>query len=181
MINSRALFISASIGTVLQLAMVFAGHSNKTVAGLFAAGGMGISLIAGAIYAVIAQSRGGQAAGGGAAAGAICALIGIAVSCALGDVPPVVLGFGTLSSAATGALGGFAAGFLARTGARAALVITALAMPRQHPFAYVGGVGDEGRSVFRSALYVTASQELCTPQNTSTSVPAAIMNSAVSG
>ena len=38
--------------------------------------------------------------------GGACALIGIAISWALGDVTATILAFGTLSSALTGALGG---------------------------------------------------------------------------
>jgi hypothetical protein len=43
---------------------------------------------------------------GCAAAGAICAFLGILVSHLLGDVPASLLALGTLSSAVTGAIGG---------------------------------------------------------------------------
>jgi hypothetical protein len=107
MLNSRAVTIATVAGTVLQLAMVLAGHSNTSIAALFAPGGMGISLVAGVIYA--AQARGGSvgsAALGGFLAGGLCALVGIAVSYALGDVTAQILALGTLSSAVTGAIGG---------------------------------------------------------------------------
>ena len=107
--NSRALFIAAAIGTVFQVAMVFAGHSNATIAGLFAVGGMGISLVAGLIYAALTEEKAARSlAAGGALAGGACALIGILFSFALGDVPAMILLLGTLSSAVTGALGGMA-------------------------------------------------------------------------
>ncbi|MEP6991834.1 MAG: hypothetical protein ABJA80_12960 [bacterium] len=106
--NHRAIKQAAIAGTVLQLAMVLVGHSNPAVARMFAVGGMGISLVAGVIYAHLAgkdSMRG--AARGGAEAGGICALIGIIVSYALGDVTALVLVAGTLSSVVTGALGGW--------------------------------------------------------------------------
>ncbi len=48
----------------------------------------------------------GGALGGGALAGGLCAIIGIAVSAALGDVPPMILVMGTAASAVTGLIGG---------------------------------------------------------------------------
>jgi hypothetical protein len=104
----RALLIATAIGAVLQTAMVVAGHSNRSIARLFAVGGMSLSLLAGVIYAGLARgSSGGSAAVGGLLAGAICALLGIAVSYFLEDVPASLLLLGTLSSAVTGALGGW--------------------------------------------------------------------------
>ena len=106
--NTRALTIASLIGTLLQVVMVVAGHSSPAVAGLFAVGGMGFSLVAGVIYARLAKdSTKRSAAIGGLAAGAICAFIGIFVSYLLGDVPAQLLVLGTLSSALTGAIGGF--------------------------------------------------------------------------
>lgn len=107
MFNSRALVLATMLGTVLQIAMVVAGHSNKAIAGLFAVGGMGFSFVAGLLYAMWA--RGGSTSSlavGGAIAGALCALIGIFVSYLLGDVPMSLLALGTISSAVTGAIGG---------------------------------------------------------------------------
>ena len=107
-VTLRALLIASAIGTVLQTAMVVAGHSNKSIARLFAVGGMSLSLVAGLIYALMA--RGGSTGSvvlGGVLAGAICALLGIAVSYFLGDVPASLLALGTLSSAVTGAIGGW--------------------------------------------------------------------------
>jgi hypothetical protein len=109
MLNRRALLLATIVGTVLQVAMVIAGHANKSIAGLFAVGGMGFSLIAGVLY--VLYSRGGGPASpvlGGLLAGAICAVIGIFVSYMLGDVPVTLLALGTISSAVTGAIGGFA-------------------------------------------------------------------------
>lgn len=107
-IAPRALVIASLIGTVLQTAMVVAGHSNRSIAKLFAVGGMSLSLIAGVIYAVLARGgTTGSAVVGGVLAGAICALIGIAVSYFLKDVPASLLALGTMSSAVTGAIGGW--------------------------------------------------------------------------
>ena len=114
MLNRRALLLAIIVGSVLQLAMVIAGHANKSIAALFAVGGMGFSLVAGVLY--VLYSRGGGAASpvlGGMLAGAICALIGIFVSYMLGDVPVTLLALGTVSSAVTGAIGGFVGRFFA--------------------------------------------------------------------
>ena len=110
MLNRRALVLATLVGTILQVAMVIAGHANKSIAGLFAFGGMGFSLVAGVLYVLYGR---GESSGtgspilGGALAGALCALIGILVSYLLGDVPVTLLALGTLSSAVTGAIGGF--------------------------------------------------------------------------
>lgn len=108
MLNRRALLLATIVGTILQVAMVIAGHANKSIAGLFAVGGMGFSLVAGVLY--VLYSRGAGPASpvlGGTLAGAICAFIGILVSYLLGDVPVTLLALGTISSAVTGAIGGF--------------------------------------------------------------------------
>jgi hypothetical protein len=115
MINRRALVIATVVGTVLQVAMVVSGHTMASVKELFAVGGMGISLVAGAAYVLLAsRSDDSSPAVGGLLAGALCALIGIAVSLGLGDVPASLLALGTLSSAVTGAIGGWVAGRLSR-------------------------------------------------------------------
>jgi hypothetical protein len=124
MLNTRALVLATMLGTILQVAMVVAGHSNTSVAALFAVGGMGFSLIAGLAYAKWA--RGGSASGlalGGLVAGALCALIGIFVSYLLGDVPMSLLALGTISSAVTGAFGGWIGSFLFRARVAVAIVV----------------------------------------------------------
>ena len=106
--SSRALLTSSLVGTLLQVVMVVAGHSSPAIKALFAVGGMGLSLVAGVLYARLARpGTRGNAALGGAAAGAICAFLGILVSYLLGDVPASLLALGTISSAVTGAIGGF--------------------------------------------------------------------------
>ena len=105
--NSRALLLATMVGTMLQVAMVVAGHSNKSIAALFAVGGMGFSLVAGVIYAswhAAARRRRWRSADSSPAR---CArFIGIFVSYLLGDVPASLLALGTVSSAVTGAIGG---------------------------------------------------------------------------
>ena len=105
--DTRALLIATLFGTVLQTAMVVAGHRNRSIAKLFAVGGMSLSLLAGVIYAMMAGGTTGSAVLGGVVAGGLCALIGIAVSYLLKDVPASLLALGTLSSAVTGAIGGW--------------------------------------------------------------------------
>lgn len=106
--DSRRPLINATVvATVLQLVMVLVGHSQPAVAHSFAAGGMSISALGGILYAVWAKPPTlGTALGGGAVAGGVSALIGIAASYLLHDVPAVVLAIGTVSSAVTGAIGG---------------------------------------------------------------------------
>ncbi len=109
MFDTRALIVATVVGTVLQVAMVIIGHTNPAVAALFAAGGMLISLLAGAAYVAFARGSGSAPVFGATIAGAVGALIGIAVSWQLGDVPASLLALGTASSAVTGAIGGWIA------------------------------------------------------------------------
>jgi hypothetical protein len=125
--SSRALVVASLVGTLLQVAMVVTGHSNDAVKGLFAVGGMGLSMLAGVLYARLARpATKGSAAVGGLAAGAICAFIGILVSYLLGDVSASLLALGTLSSAVTGAIGGLLGG-LGQRGAVTTGIVLALA------------------------------------------------------
>ena len=95
------------VGTVIQLIMVVSGHWVLFIKmNLFAAGGVIISALVGAMYARDAQTSRGKSAAGGAIAGGVCALIGIVVSYAMGDVPAFILIVGTCSSAIGGAVGG---------------------------------------------------------------------------
>ena len=105
--NTKALTTALIIGIVLQLIMVVAGHYVPVIKDKgFAIGGMAISLLAGLLYARAAAGGWAPSLLGGAVAGGVCALIGIAVSLALKDVPPMILVIGTLSSTATGVIGG---------------------------------------------------------------------------
>jgi hypothetical protein len=117
---SRAMSNALLLGTIAQLAMVLAGHLHPSIAAWFAVGGMLISMAAGGLYGTWTGQARRTAAYGGALAGGGCALIGIAVSVALGDVTLGVLLYGTASSAITGALGGVA-GALVGSRARAAV------------------------------------------------------------
>ena len=107
---SAAVKNATVIGTILQLAMVLSGHYVEIVRLYFGLGGMAISLLAGVICARDAGVSRAQSALYGALAGGLCALIGIAVSRFLGDVPTGILFVGTLGSAVTGAIGGAIAG-----------------------------------------------------------------------
>jgi hypothetical protein len=107
--NTPRLRYASLIGTVLQLAMTISGHFVPLIRANFMYGGLGFSLLAGVLYGARASGRWLDTAGGGAIAGGVCALIGIALSCALQDVPAPVLLFGTLGSAVAGMLGALAA------------------------------------------------------------------------
>lgn len=112
--NMRALITATVIGTALQMAMVIAGHFIPAVANLFAVVGILISLVAGLLYARSVKSAWSDSLLGGVVAGGLCALIGIAMSWALGDVPPMILVIGTLSSAFGGFVGGAIGKLIAR-------------------------------------------------------------------
>ncbi len=115
---STGLFVSVVVvATLLQVAMVVAGHYKKSVSNWFAVGGMGISLIAGLCYASLARHASiGDSIIGATLAGAACALVGIAVSYFLRDVQAQLLLLGTLSSAVTGAIGGWIGHLVAKQG-----------------------------------------------------------------
>ena len=102
------------VGTVLQLGLAVSGHYDARIAGLFAVGGMLLSLVAGFLFSRWSSGARVVAISGGAVAGAVCALIGILESYVLKDVPAWVIAFGPASSAVTGAIGGF----LGRVGRR---------------------------------------------------------------
>lgn len=112
--NKRALIVATVIGTAMQMAMVIGGHFVPAVANLFAIVGILISLVAGLLYARAARGGWADSLLGGAVAGALCALIGIAMSWAMGDVEPIILVLGTLSSAVGGLIGGAVGKVLAR-------------------------------------------------------------------
>ncbi|MBK8267653.1 MAG: hypothetical protein IPK83_04850 [Planctomycetes bacterium] len=105
--NGKSIAPMLVVGTLAQLAMIGAGHYSPFVRdSVFAIGGMLISLIFGAAWAATGATTKSGGMKGGALVGGGCALIGIAASVALGDTEAMVLSFGTLSSAVTGAIGG---------------------------------------------------------------------------
>lgn len=104
--NNQRLVFATLVGSAAQIAMAVSGHVVPAIKELFMVGGLGISLIAGLVYAARAASSWGSSALGGAIAGGLCALIGIALSVGLHDVPASLLALGTVGSAVTGLLGG---------------------------------------------------------------------------
>ncbi len=104
--TGRILIRTTLIGTVLQLLLVFAGHSIPAVKPPMGLVGMAISLFAGWLYGRW-QWRGGRAAAavGGAVVGGLCALLGLLESFYLKDLPASIIPIGTVGSAVTGAIG----------------------------------------------------------------------------
>lgn len=103
----RALIVATTWGLAAQLAMVIAGHYVAFIKdNVFAIGGMLISLAAGLAFARMARVGWATSLGGSFVAGGLCAILGIAVSVALGDTLPAILAFGTLGSAVAGLIGG---------------------------------------------------------------------------
>jgi hypothetical protein len=106
--HTPRLLTATLIGSVAQIAMVVAGHLNPDIKGGFMVGGLSLSFIAGAVYAARAHLSWGSAIAGGVIAGGLSALLGIAVSFLLGDVPAALLALGTAGSMVTGLVGGVA-------------------------------------------------------------------------
>jgi hypothetical protein len=105
--NIQALLIATGAGLAAQLAMVIAGHYVAFIKdNVFAIGGMVISLLAGLLYAKLAQAGWAPSLIGGLIAGGVCAVLGIAVSVGLKDTAPMILVIGTSGSAVAGLLGG---------------------------------------------------------------------------
>ncbi len=118
--STRSILVSLTVATAFQLAMVLAGHYVDFVKeDVFALGGMAISLVAGMAYAKSAAAGWKRVLPGAVLVGGGSALLGVAVSLALKDVPAMVLVLGTISSAVTGAIGG-AIGLRLRKQARSA-------------------------------------------------------------
>ena len=132
--KSRGAFVSALItGTILQLAMVLSGHWVEFIRqNVFAIGGMMISAIAAVLYARASRDPRGASAIKGTIVGGLCALIGIAVSYALGDVPANILIFGTLGSAVAGAVGGVLAGGRSKAGIAVAVIVCGFSAASVH-------------------------------------------------
>ncbi len=112
--NLRELVAATAIGTVAQIAMVLIGHYVPSFRGVYMWGGLGLSLVAGFLYARAAGDGWLMALLGGLAAGAICAALGILVSWLLGDVPAKLILLGTTGSAVFGVLGAVAGKLIAR-------------------------------------------------------------------
>lgn len=102
-----ALLKATGIGLAGELAMVFGGNVNPAIAGMFPTLGTAIAGVSGLLVPFFNRGLSTkQAAGGGAIAGGVSAVIGILVSYLLKDVPFSVVGFGGGMSAVAGAIGG---------------------------------------------------------------------------
>lgn len=112
--NRKALINAVVVGTIGQLAMVLAGHWVAGIQPLYPILGTLISLVAGVLYARTVKGSWGDSLLGGALAGGLCALIGIAVSVLLKDTETNILLFGTGASAFGGVIGGAIGKLLAR-------------------------------------------------------------------
>ena len=93
------------IGATMQLVMVLVGHWVAAIASVFGILGTLIALVVGLLFA--RQAGGGLWAAivGGALAAGISALVGVAVSFALGDVTRDIILIATASGLIAGAIG----------------------------------------------------------------------------
>jgi hypothetical protein len=109
MLDAPALRRAILVGTPLQMLTMLLGHFGGLLASYeigFLFAGMMISATVGYLYALDAAKGYARGAYGGAVAGGVCALVGIAVTVPLGDMAPKVLMFRTLICVLTGAVGG---------------------------------------------------------------------------
>ena len=106
--NPQALLFATGVGLTAQLVMVLSGHYVAFVRDkIFALGGMGLSLLAGLLFARLVAGAGwGPSLIGAAVAGGVGALLAIAVSVGLKDTAANILLVGTVGSLVTGLIGG---------------------------------------------------------------------------
>ncbi|HWY16440.1 MAG TPA: hypothetical protein VNX86_14995 [Rhizomicrobium sp.] len=107
LVDHRALERAILVGTLFQVVAVVIAHFSlwiETHALLF--GGMMISATMGYLYAQEVARGYVKGACGGAVAGGLCAIIGMAPSVLLGDMTLKMLVVRTLISILTGAVGG---------------------------------------------------------------------------
>ena len=91
----------------VQIALYALGHySNWVAAHVVGFGALMISASAGYLYAMDKGRGWFASATGGAIAGGICGLIGVALSVALGDMDQSFIAIGTTISVFVGAVGG---------------------------------------------------------------------------
>lgn len=98
---------AAMAGTILQAALAVLAHLSDWIA-LHALlfGGMLLSAIAGYLYAHKVEKGYLKGALGGAVAGGLCGLFGVATSVVLGDTDPGLLAQNTVIFTITGYVGG---------------------------------------------------------------------------
>ena len=107
LIDLRPLIRATVVGIVLQVAMYGMGHFSLWFAvNVFGFGGMMISATAGYLYAMDTAHGYFAGATGGAIAGGLCGLLGIALSVWLGDTDRGFIATGTAIAVAIGAIGG---------------------------------------------------------------------------
>lgn len=104
--NMKVLITNTVIGAALQVVMIVAGQYLPAVQAYYPIVGTLISLVAGLLYARAAKGGWGDSLVGGAIAGGVCALLGIAMSWALGQVPLSTFLIGGSASAVGGLVGG---------------------------------------------------------------------------
>jgi hypothetical protein len=107
LIDFKPLQRAIIVGIVLQVAMYVLGHYSKwVVVNVFGFGGMMISAIAGYLFAMETGRGYFPSATGGAIAGGLCGLLGIALSVMLGDTLATFIATGATISVFIGAIGG---------------------------------------------------------------------------
>ena len=107
MIELRPLLRAFLVGLVLQIAMYVIGHFSAWFAvNVVGFGGMMISASVGYFYAMETANGYFSGATGGAIAGGLCGLAGIALSAVLGDTAMVFIPIGTAIAVMIGAVGG---------------------------------------------------------------------------
>src|SRR5690348_15233211 len=106
MIETRTLRSAIIVGTTLQVANSIARHIGWMTDYYAQFGGMFISGVAGLLYAREVNRGYGPGSAGGAIAGLLCAVIGVALSVTFHDAPPALIPLAMLICTLTGAIGG---------------------------------------------------------------------------
>jgi len=107
MIVARFLLRAVIVGVILQLVLAVLGYFVPWVAGtLLLFGRMMISATAGYLYGMQLGRGYAASALGGAVAGGICVVPGLALSILVGNTPAAFLAIGTGISILTGGVGG---------------------------------------------------------------------------
>ncbi len=100
------MMIFLALNTVLQTAMVVAGHYYEAVLALSAVLGVGIPFVIAIGYGALGSRSYKEAAKGAFIFSFVGAAIGVLVAILMGDQPWMLLTFAPLSSGVTGVLGG---------------------------------------------------------------------------
>jgi hypothetical protein len=106
LVDLKILRRAITVGVFFELVLVAMGHFRPRFLPFELFGCMMISGVAGLLYARDLARGYGAGALGGAAVGAVCGLVAVALASFLGDRPDKWIPYGVMVSTLTGAVGG---------------------------------------------------------------------------